>query len=72
MLPTHATARLPIGVPAGPLHDLALLDPEFAARRPWALLQVRRHGNGRLGEQHGGLDSGHATEAPAPIWKATA
>ena len=51
MLPTtHATARLPFGAAAGPLHDPAALDPEFAVRIA-AGLSCKRTGLGMVASE---------------------
>ena len=56
MLTTHATARLPIGAPAGLLHDPVRLDPEFAARFA-AGLSCKRNGMGMVASENNAQDS---------------
>ncbi len=87
MLTTHATARLPFGAPAGLLQAPAVLDPELGPRTA-ERHSCKRTGSGMVASENHAEDSirsltptqrcplgrrpWHATEAPAPIWKATA
>ncbi|MFJ6416668.1 hypothetical protein [Paeniglutamicibacter sp. NPDC091659] len=56
MLTTHATARLPIGAPAGLLHDPVQRDPEFAARFASGL-SCKRNGMGMVASENNAQDS---------------
>jgi hypothetical protein len=57
MLPTHATARLPFGAPASPLHDPALSDPELAARTAVGH-SCKRTGMGMVASENNAESSG--------------